>query len=215
MLRGQSADPNYRIKGNPGECPVCQMKLHRGTKYCSIKCFGISRRNDPLVSKKDRRATKKNSREKTESTCSVCGCIFAVSVDAIRSGLGKLCRRCITVKAGKRARELCPINGERNINWKGGITYDYKSWLSKWVREYRLKNPLKHGARDAVKSALQKGILVKGDCSKCGSKSEVQGHHHKGYEEENWLNVIWLCRTCHNKEHGKLGGINKEGVLQF
>ena len=29
----------------------------------------------------------------------------------------------------------------------------------------------------------------------------IQAHHHNGYEREHWLDVVWLCRACHNDTH--------------
>ncbi len=57
--------------------------------------------------------------------------------------------------------------------------------------------PIKAHARDAVRQAIRKGILIKANCcEKCGDVSEhLQGHHHKGYEKV--LEVQWLCALCH------------------
>ena len=65
--------------------------------------------------------------------------------------------------------------------------------------KYRQKpeNKVKEQARFAVHYAIRKGILTREPCVNCGSIISVQGHHHKGYGEEFWLDVIWLCRSCH------------------
>ena len=55
-------------------------------------------------------------------------------------------------------------------------------------------------AKYAVKTAVGKGNLIKLPCEVCGIK-KVQGHHYKGYAEENWLEVKWLCQLHHNLEH--------------
>jgi len=39
-------------------------------------------------------------------------------------------------------------------------------------------------------------------CSKCGKSAKNIDGHHPNYNEE--FKVIWLCRSCHFKEHGKL-----------
>jgi hypothetical protein len=59
---------------------------------------------------------------------------------------------------------------------------------------------------------VKRGELVKKPCEVCGSCHDIQGHHHKGYAKEHHLDVVWLCRTCHNKTHGKLGGFNTEDL---
>lgn len=28
---------------------------------------------------------------------------------------------------------------------------------------------------------------------------QLQAHHHRGYSPEHWLDVEWLCPTCHGK----------------
>lgn len=28
-------------------------------------------------------------------------------------------------------------------------------------------------------------------------RNRVEAHHHKGYDEDHWLDVVWLCRSCH------------------
>lgn len=96
------------------------------------------------------------------------------------------------------------------MNWKGGITADLPAWLSKWQKEYRRRNPEQQKARDAVKCAIRNGKLTRGPCEFCGERDDVQAHHHNGYDEAHRLDVKWLCRTCHNKVHGKLGGLEKQ-----
>lgn len=178
-----------------------QLKAGNG-KFCSLKCLGISRRILPGVSAKQRDVL-------VDRVCESCGGAFRVRTHAAKQGKGRLCRHCITVSAGKRARELHPWTGENNHRWKGGITSDYRAWLRAWTKQYRLKNPNQQKARDAVRLALRNGTLVKGPCRLCGSTESIQGHHHNGYDEPHWLDVRWLCRTCHCKTHGKLGGFTQ------
>lgn len=58
-------------------------------------------------------------------------------------------------------------------------------------------------ARSAVNFAVKFGFLKRPDTCQSGSKygvecgGEIQGHHHKGYDRENWLEVEWLCVNCH------------------
>lgn len=48
-----------------------------------------------------------------------------------------------------------------------------------------------------VRYAILKGRLTRGPCESCGSeKSEA---HHPDYNKP--LDVTWLCRACHAKEH--------------
>lgn len=68
---------------------------------------------------------------------------------------------------------------------------------------YLEKNPFKIQARNAVKSALRSGLLVKPNlCDECQESHKLAAHH-KGYEEDVWLVVTWLCTLCHANLHKK------------
>ena len=68
------------------------------------------------------------------------------------------------------------------------------------VLRQRAKHLQKVNARKAVDLALRKGILMRPKACACGN-SPVQAHHHKGYDEMNWLTVEWLCGPCHRRSH--------------
>lgn len=62
---------------------------------------------------------------------------------------------------------------------------------------YRKKFPERRRAHCLVEYALKNGSLKKMPCVKCGNqKSEA---HHEDYSKP--LEVKWLCRPCHLKEH--------------
>ncbi len=53
----------------------------------------------------------------------------------------------------------------------------------------------------AVSRALKSGKLVRPDfCSWCGKKCKPVGHHP---DYGKWLEVEWVCRSCHYKHHWK------------
>jgi hypothetical protein len=70
----------------------------------------------------------------------------------------------------------------------------------------------KKSARDKLRHAVKYGIIDKAKrCLYCGSRDNIQGHHHEGYEKENHLNVIWVCSKCHGKLHsGKNPNLRKK-----
>lgn len=78
--------------------------------------------------------------------------------------------------------------------------------MRKWEAENRDKilanrrkrNP-KVRAREAVKYAVRVGKLIRpGHCERC--KKPCKPHaHHPDYTKP--LDVEWLCRDCHGKEH--------------
>lgn len=60
-------------------------------------------------------------------------------------------------------------------------------------------------AREAVTSALRAGDLVRPpSCSTCGRACAAEAHH-KSYEPDHWLDVVWLCTACHGREHASDG----------
>jgi hypothetical protein len=72
-------------------------------------------------------------------------------------------------------------------------------------REYNKSIPDKMKARSAVSHGLRDGKIKKGTrCNHCKTKSgKLEAHHHQGYTEENYLNIIWLCDSCHREVHSK------------
>lgn len=58
-------------------------------------------------------------------------------------------------------------------------------------------------ACQAVYRAVKSGRLIRpAACPSCGStSSKVEAHHHRGYAVEHRLDVVWLCRACHDAEH--------------
>lgn len=77
------------------------------------------------------------------------------------------------------------------------------------------RNPEKVAANRLVNNYLRDGKIRKPcNCSVCGKTNcEIQGHHWS-YLEEHWLDVIWLCIECHNKEHRKINAENRQKLLQ-
>lgn len=69
---------------------------------------------------------------------------------------------------------------------------------------WRAKNPERakaiRTANNRVITAIRNGTLVRpAICSSCGAVGKIEAHHHKGYAPEFWLDVVWLCKSCHAK----------------
>ena len=66
-------------------------------------------------------------------------------------------------------------------------------------RGIRAANPEMRTAHQSVHRAIKAGILIRPDsCPVCGnSKMRIEAHHHKGYEKEFALDVLFLCTSCH------------------
>lgn len=66
-------------------------------------------------------------------------------------------------------------------------------------------NHAKHLARLAVQKAIKRGIIVKATTcqgerlcnSLCLPNSLLEAHHTLGYAQEHWLDIEWLCKSCH------------------
>lgn len=79
-----------------------------------------------------------------------------------------------------------------------------KALMIKNRKEMYWKHHEKELARMSLRYAVRKGKIVKPKhCSKCGKEGKIDGHHHNGYE--NRLDVVWLCRSCHVREHSDIG----------
>lgn len=76
-----------------------------------------------------------------------------------------------------------------------------------WARKRREEQPewafKRDQARAAVNRAKYAGKLVEGPCahrhrSPCNGR--IEAHHYRGYEQENWLSIVWLCHQHHMVE---------------
>ena len=97
-------------------------------------------------------------------------------------------------KASKKGKEILNQCHKKYIKSEKG-----KAMMMR-VRE---KYPNRVKARVAVNHAIRDGMLPSTLfllCSKC-KKPAQQYHHHKGYAPEHWLDVIPICKKCHNSEH--------------
>lgn len=82
----------------------------------------------------------------------------------------------------------------------GGVNPRSRTDRDDPVKRWNARNPERAAriqkAGNAVKQALAKGLLVRGDrCEECGSTEDIQAAH-RDYVTD-LLDVRWLCRTCH------------------
>jgi hypothetical protein len=90
---------------------------------------------------------------------------------------------------GKRISQLYSGAGDKNPNWKGGV--------SKYPYRYKVKSIAKHkdkhNARKIFSYELRMGRIKRQPCKICGD--EKSEGHHEDYSKP--LDVIWLCREHH------------------
>lgn len=78
---------------------------------------------------------------------------------------------------------------------------DVRAYRKVKLRRYQDNNPVKVAARLAVKKARMRGAIPRASelpCAHCGAQA-TDYHHHKGYSPEHALDVIPLCRACHQQ----------------
>lgn len=64
---------------------------------------------------------------------------------------------------------------------------------------WRQRNPEKHWAHSATRSAVRYGLISRPDrCDCCGAPGPVEAHHP---DHRDPLEVVWLTRKCHKRLH--------------
>lgn len=102
----------------------------------------------------------------------------------------------------------------RSIKFQDDL--EYREERLQWQRDFRKRDPNRYGARGAISNALRDGKIKRPDCCEhCGdSEKKIQGHHWS-YLPEHWLDVIWLCTSCHGKEHKRLNELGRDPDKQI
>jgi hypothetical protein len=88
---------------------------------------------------------------------------------------------------------------------------DYKDKLLATKSRWAQRNPLKRKAQQALGNAIRDLKVIKPtSCEHCRtSEKQIQGHHWS-YLEQHWFDVIWLCTSCHGKEHKRLNALCRD-----
>jgi hypothetical protein len=63
-------------------------------------------------------------------------------------------------------------------------------------------DPQKRKVRAQTRHAIRRGELTPSPCRMCGAQ-QVQPHHPRYEGADAHLEVIWLCRVCHARIHGR------------
>tara|TARA_R110000868_G_scaffold133217_4_gene344732 strand:- start:1541 stop:2155 length:615 start_codon:yes stop_codon:yes gene_type:complete len=101
----------------------------------------------------------------------------------------------------RKAREYVENNIEKVRLQRRKWKEENKDYVKKKTYEYIARYPEKKKAVASVNNAIMYGKMIRpSKCSRCPNENNIEGHH-TDYSKP--LEVIWLCRKCHNKEHGK------------
>ena len=108
-----------------------------------------------------------------------------------------------SVRSNNRQYYICrKCNNEKSKKYRA--TKNGKINTRKAVYKSIKKNKEKQASRILLNMAINKGIIKKGKCEKCGSIN-TEGHHTNYLEP---LNVKWLCRGCHADIHKNIDKIS-------
>lgn len=123
-----------------------------------------------------------------------------------KTGIATLCKRCSKAKSAIYKALSRRARGAKQRGVKPVTSSSYLASESRREQErkrYHQKHPHRV-ASELVRNAVKSGKLKKPkSCQKCGATGIIHGHH-TDYDKP--LEVVWLCNTCHNIEHGKLKG---------
>lgn len=116
---------------------------------------------------------------------------------ASRDGLLARCKSCDRAKGALYEKS----NKGRAARRRYSATPAGRVADTKTKRSYRQRHPIRERARQCVTYAIKTGRIPPAKrliCRHCFALADGY-HHHRGYAEENQLDVIPLCRRCHLK----------------
>lgn len=95
-------------------------------------------------------------------------------------------------------REIANRSRAKNTEWAKAYR---KRYGAEQLRKMRELYPERYKARNKVNNAIGKKKMRPAkdfQCTHCSAPA-TEYHHHKGYEEIYWLDVVPVCRACHAK----------------
>jgi hypothetical protein len=143
------------------------------------------------------------------------------------NGIKSECKECVKIRTKRNRKEKedyykeydrnRPNSEERNQRNIERVNKNYpedpvfRQKIQETKKEWAARNKHKRKAQSAVSNAVRDGKLTNVvSCEHCGtSEKKIQGHHWS-YLPEHWLDVSWLCTTCHGKEHRRLNELGRD-----
>lgn len=169
-------------------------------------------------------------RVKKYRVCTKCGVLMPLSKFHIdkhgRDGFHPTCKNCANEYYRSRYRVHLEKQRERsrmyrnnNAEMRALTSHNYyvnnKFRIFEFQKEWRRKNKNKilvmrarhrhkYGAHCVLNRAVHAGLVEKLNwCQSCGKEAGLKKTeaHHGSYDRERWLDVVWLCSSCHKHLH--------------
>ena len=107
------------------------------------------------------------------------------------------CKECTKCNVRNNYRQN--IDHYKEYDLKRNLEQSRKENQKKYCSTKRRTHPIQYAANTIVGNAIRDGKLIKpSNCSKCNAECVPDGHH---CDYAYPLDVIWLCRQCHNNWH--------------
>lgn len=97
-----------------------------------------------------------------------------------------------------RARERYE-NSKRGKETRKKYNEKFKELSGSWAKRTKSERRKQVAARNAIGSAIRFKRMPSARnfaCIECGKQAQ-EYHHHKGYAQEYWLDVVPMCIKCH------------------
>ena len=102
--------------------------------------------------------------------------------------------------ARRRARATYDADPERVLARNARWQRENPDKVREAKRAWEAANRDKKRAHRRVAYAVKTGKLIRQPCESCGATERVHAHHD---DYDRPLDVRWLCRKCHGREHRK------------
>ena len=107
------------------------------------------------------------------------------------------CKECNKKDVSNNYREN--IDHYKKYDLKRNLEPSRKESQKRFCSTKRKTHPIQYAANTIVGNAIRDGKLIKpSNCSNCSIECVPDGHH---CDYAYPLDVIWLCRQCHNNWH--------------
>lgn len=160
------------------------------------------------------------------------GCGLEKDPSLFYKGIKSECKECVKIRTKRNRKEKedyykeydrnRPNQAERNqknierTNKGYAENPEFRKKIQDTKADWADRNKEKRKAQWTCRNAIRDGKLNKVQvCEHCGtSEKKIQGHHWS-YLPEHWLDVIWLCTSCHGKEHKRLNEMGRDPDKQI